>query len=263
MAHDMSKNVPSQRQVVSTGLPVDDADKLTRDCAKAIGASLQPLQKGLSFTPIAGRQGDRSLYTLISTLATNAEEKYRYKVIPLVELNSRIYWLTVSLEFRSEQGISYLISVSIFVFEGNASDEKKTPLIRAEWGCLPDDVQGPHAQPHWHIYPSRLNRSRVSQLTFEADPDVQVFSPSDGLNSLVVQDFGQTETTFEDEEQEVEWERAEKFHFAMAARWHDGTATLNQPPVLDQIPKWLSGCIDYTLKQFRYIYKTKHTSALG
>lgn len=245
-------------EVIPAGLLVDEPEDLCKPCKKAIEKALNQKNLGFNGREVAGKEGRRSLYSLVGDKATSAEEKYHYKVIPFIERRSRIYWLAVSLEFILENLRYRLASVSIFVFAGNANDERKIPLMRAEWACLPTDIDEKHAQPHWHIYPSQIGELVHNQNGFDPDPEVQIFAPEEEIESEV-REFGEQSTNAISDHEDHAWEGTEHFHFAMAARWREGEdVELNDSGQLeiDNISNWLLGCIRYTYVQFEYLYKS-------
>jgi hypothetical protein len=115
------------------------------------------------------------------------DRRNRHNVVPLLATKSDTYWINISLTFlpifgRSQQKTnpqSFQFSgVSIRVFKGLAYDDKKEPLIRAEWDALKDDNN--HAQPHWHVYKSFQGRNLTPQA-----PDFESSIPEND-----VKDFG-------------------------------------------------------------------------
>lgn len=70
------------------------------------------------------------------------------------------YWLHFSIQFKvyskgpgSKKYDYYLAGVSIAVFYGQATDEDKLLMFRAEWDNKEDDETSIiHPQPHWHIH---------------------------------------------------------------------------------------------------------------
>lgn len=219
-----------------------DPDGFVKDCRKAI-------EKALDYTPIGfneqrGILGNRKLYILTGAGATPAEAKYKYSAIPFFRSQYGIYWLAASLEFEFQQGIYHIVSVSFLIFEGEATDNRKSALLRAEWACPQKNDRARHAQPHWHIYSSPINKETAGErIGFKADAEIQTFDPE----ALEIEPREGTVG---------EWERAEKFHFAMAARWHaEGNDAHQEEMQADRILKWLEGCIKYTWNQFAFLYR--------
>jgi len=196
----------------------------------------------LGFNKMDNARRGREVYILSGAGVTLAEAQYKYTVVPFFSSSSVNYWLGVSLEFEFVEGERHLSNVCLQIFEGLATDDKKTPLVRAEW----DNNQGPgqvlHAQPHWHIYPSRVNREREKQQ-FVIEPGIQTFTPG-----VKEGDFNGISNS--------EWNKAEKFHFAMASRWHiDGKNAHQEKIDTGKLPKWLDGCVSYIRDQLQYLHR--------
>jgi hypothetical protein len=260
----MRTKQPPQQSSTGDEIWVDSISGLENKCLTALRSVLP--QKHLYFTDVSSKNGSSTVKVLGDKLAsTSAEAKYKYTVIPLPSLAPKSYWLTVSLEFEIVKlHNNALRSGSIFVFEGDPADPIKKPLIRAEWSCLPGDMSGRHAQPHWHIYPSQVDRPPQRYEDTIAEPQVENFGVEAEENNATIQDFNPIRQPKEyasldevsDDLAESEWNNSARFHFAMASRWHDETSStnrLNEQPKVDQLPKWLSGCIAYTLNQLKYI----------
>ncbi|MCI0692843.1 hypothetical protein L0337_12670 [candidate division KSB1 bacterium] len=219
-----------------------DPDDFVKDCREVIEKTLN--YKHIGFNEQRGIPGNRKLYILTGAEATQAEAKYKYAVIPFFKSQNGIYWLAASLEFEFRQGIYLIVSVSLLIFKGEATDNRKSALLRAEWACPQKNDLARHAQPHWHIYPSHINKESAGVRTeFKADAEIQTFDPE----ALEIEPHEGTV---------VEWERAEKFHFAMAARWHsEGNDAHQEKMQAGGILKWLEGCIKYTRDQFTFLYR--------
>jgi hypothetical protein len=226
-----------------SGVLLENLEGIVNKCKRVIEDALAV--KKLRF--ITQRvSGNRTVCLLTGEGAKRAEAKYKYSVIPFLALQSRLYWLAASLEFVFENRMYRLLSVSLLIFEGEATDDRKSALLRAEWACLDEDTRAPHAQPHWHIYPSRINREAYEDRTeFKLKTDIQPFAPE----APVVES---------NNEFDIEWDRSEKFHFAMASRWHivgfDEKGAHQEEMQIDGLLKWLDGCIRYTRSQFEFLY---------
>lgn len=85
------------------------------------------------------------------------------RVIPFPFLAN--YWLHFSIHFKGHsKGVgsktydNYLSGVSIAIFYGQATDQDKLLMFRAEWDNKEDDETSiPHPQPHWHIHNAGSN----------------------------------------------------------------------------------------------------------
>jgi hypothetical protein len=219
---------------------VENLDSFVKECRKVITNALNDKYLGLTDKSQAPHR--KKLYVLTGHRATQAEARYTYTVVPFLLSPSGMYWLAVSLEFEYQRGKCHILNASLLIFEGQATDNRKTALIRAEWDRIQKHSRASHAQPHWHVYPSHVNKAAAGyRAEFKAKTDVRTFDP-DALEN----DF--------DDEPDTEWDKAEKFHFAMSSRWHINGQHAHQVEIsADGLLKWLDGCIRYTRDQLKFI----------
>jgi len=223
------------------GVAISNTNDLRKDCASAINRALKI--RHLRFTNLKRVPGDCCISELTGQGATIAEAKYRCQVIPiLVPIRRDILWLAVTLEMWSGTRGCYLMSAGLQVFEGQAQDDIKKPLIRGEWRCTPDDRTAEHAQPHWHIYPATITEvSEDSRAEFRLETEIQQFNAES-------RDLATIGVRFRD------WYRGEHFHFAMASRWDtEGVESHKRDLDAANLPDWLQGCVTYTLQQLQYV----------
>ena len=212
-------------------ISVRETKEITAPCGKILSKLLENRIEFSSPVPLARGVSEFSLQGAGATGATI--ERKSYSVLPLREIGNELYWLGVILQVKFETGFFYLSAVSIIIVKGLAEDNNKTPILRAEWDCLRDNLEQNHAQPHWHIYPSSIIRD------WDSDPIVEL-----RLKQLEV--FGE----------QPEEEKFPRFHFAMATKWHLGEQNPNvEPKDVDSIAKWISFCIQYTLEQLTFMWK--------
>lgn len=219
----------------TTTEPISNIEAFSKECrsvvAKALGIG------GVSFSKPQRIVDNKLLCVLNGPGSTGARAKYSYRVVPIFNTLDKNLWLGASLEFQYRQGKTFLVAASVIVFEGEATDEEKIPLLRAEWE-LSETSPVIHAQPHWHVYAGRIN-PQPSEVTF-AEEAVEFFSETS--NSEADLDH---------------WENAQWFHFAMSSQWHTAHA---QPIYADfdgiMTKNWLSGCIKYTMDQIRWLYSS-------
>ena len=87
----------------------------------------------------------------------------------------------------------------------------------------------------------------VEQPSFELEEDVRAFEPEFYEEPNGIEKESETKVP-------IEWYMAEKFHLAMAARWHkDGRDAHQEDMEREGLLKWIDGCMRYTLEQFRYM----------
>ena len=219
---------------------------------------------------------ERHIFALVtkdlsrSSTATG-DRQNRHNVVPLLATKSDTYWINISLTFlpifgKSQQKTnpqSFQFSgISIRVFKGLMTDEKKQPLFRAEWDTLTEENN--HAQPHWHVYKSFQGINFTHSF-----PDFE-----SSIRENYVQDFGefaerlnlsekennvldnQEEFDIENNEEsldEYDWDSSTKFHFAMSSQWHTGGT---HRVILDQerlLYSWLVECVKYIKEQLKYV----------
>ena len=180
----------------------------------------------MSFRKEDYARGERE-YLLVSDGQAWARARSLYPVLPLLTTDDAAFWFAVALRFGSSLGRFQLKHASILIFKGFPADPDKTPLVRAEWDEA--DPAGPHAQPHWHVYPSALAR-----------PEAASFEAIKALEGAAGEPAGRT----------LEGER---FHYAMSAAWHLDGGSHQSRLSEDGLLKWLPGCVLYTRNQLVYL----------
>ncbi len=210
---------------------VRETKEIINPCLKNLSTLLKNRKLGFSPIPLARPLSEFSLQGEGATEAF--VERKRYSVLPIQAIGSELYWLGVILQVKFEAGFFYLSAVSIIIVKGLAEDNNKTPILRAEWDCLRENLEQNHAQPHWHIYPSSIIKN------WESDEIVE-------LRLKQLEEFGE----------QPEEEKFPRFHFAMATKWHLGEQNPNvEPEDINSIAKWINFCIQYTLEQLTYMWK--------
>jgi hypothetical protein len=220
------------------GIQIEDINTLiNKDCKNAIARALS--YKNIGFEKTQGRSHSREIYWLNGDNVSRASTaNTTYHVVPFLPLDDIgiTYWLAVGMQFDFFEGSRIFHDASIFIFEGTYSDEKKIPILRAEWGISED---GLHAQPHWHVYPSYINRVIVPFITSSKEEATE-FVPEQ-----VVKD-----TTYDD----IEEKDVTKFHFAMGSLWHlNGQGAHVIEASEDGLVKWIGGCLEYIKVQLHYM----------
>ena len=175
----------------------------------------------------------------LSGTAIKATARDRYSVFPLLQLEAELFWLGAALIFVRELGNYRLKSIGLIVFKGDAIDERKTALFRAEWDNPEPGTS--HAQPHWHVYP-RIIDGKVSAE--EVDRNL-----TDEPNSV---DLGVETIADED----PEWKTASNFHYAMSSRWHSEGIGHHQENLseIDNVVRWIKSCISYSREQLVWLF---------
>lgn len=171
-------------------------------------------------------------YVFGSADASRAEAGDRaYCVLPFCYSGRSKYWLAASIDLVFQQQC-HLADVSLTVFEGEASDNVKIPVLRAEWDSRQESsLLMVHAQPHWHVYSSAVAQAAyIKRAEPKFGTDIRPFSP------LQQPHMG------------------EDFHFAMASQWHIvGKNSHAWDLEVDSLFRWLDGCISYIHGQLLYV----------
>ena len=177
-------------------------------------------------------------YSLSGTY-TRGTARDRYTVFPLLQEGEELFWLGSYLIFRRELGLFRLLSVSLIIFKGEALDERKTALLRAEWD---NDMGTLHAQPHWHVYTRSNERDETDEAIIE---DLNLESVEESLDNR------------EPHDHDPDWPTSTNFHYAMASRWH-ASSDLNLHQVsldnVDSLLTWIKGCVTYCRGQLSFLF---------
>lgn len=126
------------------------------------------------------------------------------------------FWLSCNLLFRPQRGAAVLDQASITILAGTLAAEARE-LMRAEW----DSSEGPHAQPHWHVYGSKVTE------TFQGLADE---TETDGTRLNL-----------------------SRFHFAMSVRWMDPDGGHGVAVSGPGVTRWLPACAEYIGAQIKYL----------
>jgi hypothetical protein len=225
---------PHLRRQTATAIVVEEPNKVTTPLLRVIRESLG--DNNIGFDEVILAKGDVKFQ--LSGTAVKAMARDRYSVFPLLQREADLFWLGGSLIFARELANYRLKSVSLIVFKGDAIDETKTALFRAEWDSPEPGTD--HAQPHWHVYPQIIDgKSNVSEfdryMKYESDLNDE---PVTTLDADPARDT------------------ARNFHYAMASRWHTDGISYHQQGLtnVESVVKWIEGCIDYSRKQLDWLF---------
>lgn len=229
------KKRPSQRRIeVPSAIVVEHPNRVTNPLLRAFREALG--NNSIAFEEVSLARGEVKFELSGSSIRAVARDNYA--VFPLLQLQVALFWLGGALIFERKLGNYRLKSISLVIFKGDAFDDRKTALFRAEWDD-PDSATI-HAQPHWHVYPrpieSKVNVMEDANLTREVE----------------LLDFGTDQASPED----PRWKTASNFHYAMSARWApDGVghhrANLSE---IKEIVRWIKSCIGYSRDQLRWLF---------
>ncbi|MBG8552568.1 hypothetical protein [Hymenobacter guriensis] len=144
------------------------------------------------------------------------------------------FWVYIELNFVPIPKKFPRTSVSISIFHGEATDEIKSQLFRAEWDNYPDNTV--HPQPHWHFYP--VEQKPKYYEDFKAFLDI------------VEDDSFANELADNTANKNLDLRR---IHFAMDARWADSGVFIHEITNEEMIANWMSGILKCIRQQLEYI----------
>lgn len=161
-----------------------------------------------------------------SSLALN---RYDFEPIKVFRWFDK-FWLYIEIKFiieKTKRGNKPIqnthTNISLSVYEGEDSDDRKVQLFRAEW----DDLNNPdekHSQPHWHI-----TSSQAIERTFEEYSNH--FDNGDFISFL--------------EEEKSKLFDIKKIHFAMNGNWQVNETHVHSINSSEQVAKWLKGLLSH------------------
>lgn len=138
------------------------------------------------------------------------------------------YWIFLELRSISninenKNNIENHINISLSVFQGDASDEEKYQLFRAEWDdfCNPEEI---HSQPHWHITSSQALEKMLVSYAID-------FEKKDFIDLL------------ENEKQRVF--DVKKIHFAMNGNWSSSETNIHKIDSEEKVLRWWFGILHH------------------
>lgn len=214
------------------GLEVKSFDRFLIRCSAAVSSVL----KGkLHWT--AADSTIKDVRFLSSMRATFAESKQRQvPVLPYVADRFGIptHWVAVAFTGESISNRTYISHVSIQIYKGEATDNRKELLFRAEWDAA-QDVAVRHGQPHWHFHRKR-----------DEEPLYLDF-PVQSLEADVT-DIGE----------QPEW-LYRHFHFPMASRFHEGVADCVVQSSEDHLLRWVFQTLAYVLDELEIVLSISAT----
>lgn len=157
--------------------------------------------------------------------ALNKYKNYGQEVSAIKWFNS--YW--VYLEIRFENKNSF---ITISVFQGEANDNIKNQLFRAEW----DDYNNPnekHPQPHWHITSNQAIENTFTEL-IEDDEE-------GGFAALILN------------EEKSKIIDLNKIHFPMNGNWMNDGGHIHLINDNSKMVKWFQGFFSTMREQLEYV----------
>jgi hypothetical protein len=225
----------SRSPSVPNSIVVDRPTQVTTQVLRAFRDLLKDSSISFAEVPLANNQVKFEL----SGSPVRGIARETYAVFSLLQTKTDLFWLGSSLVFEEKLGRYNLKSVSLIIFKGDVIDQKKIPLLRAEWDIIEAGVL--HAQPHWHIYPRFLRESQ--------NPDV------DAQDQLEPIEFS-AEAQLNDTELDQDWPTSANFHYAMASTWQANGIDAQQEKLndLDSLIRWIYGCVSYSRQQLDWLF---------
>lgn len=160
---------------------------------------------------------------------SSALNRYDYAPIKVLSWFDK-FWLFIEIKFiiQNEKIVNKHIqkihtNISLSVYEGLSSDDRKVQLFRAEW----DDMNNPselHSQPHWHI-----TSSQAIEKTFEKYS--KQFDNGDFISLL--------------EKEKEKLFDVKKIHFAMNGDWQNNNNHVHSIDDPVKVSKWLKGLLSH------------------
>lgn len=135
------------------------------------------------------------------------------------------FWIYIEFKFGNASSI-----ISLSVFQGEAIDDVKNQLFRAEWDDYNNDNEK-HPQPHWHI-----TANQGIEKTFEELASVE---NTDTFISLL-------------QEERTKLIDVSKIHFAMNGNWVNGETEIHNLSDKTKLLSWLNGLLTHLKFQLEY-----------
>lgn len=140
------------------------------------------------------------------------------------------YWLYIDIRFeKSEDNIPNTF-ISLSVFQGDNTDNRKKQLFRAEWDNFNDNYI--HPQPHWHIYSNHSFENTFAEFIEMIEDD----NFADLLN-----------------EEKSNGIDLKKIHFAMNGNWSNKGSHVHKINNEDAIVNWFKGLLAHIKTQLEYV----------
>lgn len=185
--------------------------------------------QGIRFGKPRAVAGQRMLVVLNGPGAVEARtDKFTYTAFPLPVSDLSLFWVASSIEFKTNKNVVTVDSASVVVFSGEAYNPDKVPILRAEWD---NSTETNHAQPHWHVYTSRIDSLAADSEMFDKEP---AFEPEQDVSTSII-------------------EYIPKFHFAMCANWNTRDAHCVQTiGDMHCVADWIAHTVKYIQGQLSY-----------
>jgi len=137
------------------------------------------------------------------------------------------FWVYIDIRFENTNTF-----ISISIFQGETSENRKHQLFRAEWDDYNNEEEK-HPQPHWHVT----------------------------ANQAIEKTFEEYTTTFKEDDGFVKALEAEKskiidmnrIHFAMNGNWINNGSETHSLNDEEKIVNWFKGLLSHIKTQLEYV----------
>jgi hypothetical protein len=143
------------------------------------------------------------------------------------------FWVYLEISFIPSLNSFPSTFVSISFFQGEASDNLKSQLFRAEWDHHDDNTE--HPQPHWHIHPLKYQH--------------KIYEDFEAFVGLIEEENSAT-TALSEENKIVD---IKKIHFAMNGQWSAQLGHVNKASEVNLLTNWMQGLFQHVKSQLHYV----------
>jgi hypothetical protein len=142
------------------------------------------------------------------------------------------FWIYIEIMFSNVNSKKINTFFTLSVFEGEANDDIKNQLFRAEWDSY--DNNSMHPQPHWHFYSNSKIENFVGEFIELID------KPDSGFEQLL-------------NEEKTKGIDLVKFHFAMCASWNNNLGHIHEISDETILINWFQGLLFHIKNQLEYV----------
>ena len=165
------------------------------------------------------------LYVEINFMKVEIETKLREGI------NKKDYLNRLSESLLKIEKDYFETTITLSVFQGDAADDNKGQLFRAEWDNRLNN--GTHPQPHWHIC-----------------PDFRFIKSFEDLVKTIDEGTGFADIIDQEKSKCIDLSR---IHFAMNGQWSTKGEHFHRIRDEDTIKYWFQGLLDHIKSQLKYV----------
>lgn len=146
------------------------------------------------------------------------------------------FWIYIEMIIIKEKEDFTRTSISISIFQGEAEDNVKNQLFRAEWDNYENNTI--HPQPHWHVYPFKY--------------DMKTYEDFEAYNEIVNESVAGFEATVANKKKNKIINISD-FHFAMNGQWIENLNHIHKIKEDSNIVLWLTGVLAHIKEQLSFV----------